>query len=56
MTNAGAVGVACVAVSIDRELTVLAPLLVALESTGEELVKGCSFPAERFLAPLVALW
>lgn len=57
MTDVGAVGVVPVAVSTDRKLTVdLLPMV--LGSTGEEVVRGCSFPAERLVTPCasVASW
>lgn len=56
MTDAEAVGMASVSVSIDRKLIVLALLLVAPGRTEAELAKDCSLPAERLLAPSVALW
>lgn len=57
MTDAGAVGVVRVAVSTDRNVTVDLSLVV-LGSTGEEVVKGSSFPAEKLVAPCasVASW
>lgn len=51
MTDAVAVGLVTVGVSVDKKSNVLDLLLMVLGSTGEELVKGCSFPAERLLAP-----
>lgn len=47
MTDAVAVGVVTVGISVDKKFNVLD----FLGSTGEVLVKGCSFPAERLLAP-----
>lgn len=51
MTDAVAVGLVTVGVSVDKKFNVLDLLLMVLGSTGEELVKGCFFPAERLLAP-----
>lgn len=56
MTDAEAVGIASVSVSIDRKLIVLALSLVAPGCTEAELAKDCSLLAEGLLAPLVALW
>lgn len=56
MTDAEAVGMASVSVSIDRKLIGLALLLVAPGRTEAELAKDCSLPAERLVAPSVALW
>lgn len=51
MTDTVAVGLVTVGVSVDKKSNVLDLLLMVLGSTGEKLVKGCSFPAERLVAP-----
>lgn len=51
MADVIAIGVVTVGVSTDRKLKVLDLLLMVLGSTGEELMKGCPFPAERLMAP-----
>lgn len=51
MADAVAVGVVAVGVFVDKKFNVLDLLLMVPGSTGAELVKGCSFSAERLVAP-----
>lgn len=55
MADAITGGVVTVGVSTDRKLNVLDLFLVVLGSTRKELMKGCSFPAERLLAPCTSV-
>lgn len=54
-TGAIAVGVVIAGVSADRKRNVLDLVLTVLGGTGEELMEGCSVPAERLLEPCTSV-